>query len=202
MIELIIFDLGGVVIELGKEPLPNEWIEDRTQFTLKEWFKSDTALLFEKGEISAEEFAKQVKQELGLTVSHDEIKSAFAKWPIGMYPMMPSILQSLREKYKLVVLTNTNELHYPRLMDEFELEAYFDQIFASHLIHLAKPDPKIYQYVLSKLKIEAEKVLFIDDNIDNINAAKSVGIFGIHACGEQEVYEGLLEYGIELPPST
>ena len=197
MIEVILFDLGGVVIELGKEPLPNEWLEKGKEFTLKDWFKSETAQRFEKGEISAQVFAGNLKQELNLKVSPEEIIESFTQWPVGMFSKMPQLLEALKVHYKLAVLSNTNELHYPRFA-EFGLDQYFDHIYASHLMHLAKPDTAAYQYVLDDLGMEASSVLFIDDNFDNVQAAGKLGIDSIYANGEQAVYEVFEAFGFDL----
>ena len=60
-IKVILFDLGGVLIELGESPVPSEWLPENTMFTLSDWFSSETAVSFEKGSITAQIFAETFK---------------------------------------------------------------------------------------------------------------------------------------------
>ena len=191
---IILFDLGNVVIELGGGPLPEGWLENTRPFTLRDWFKSETAMAFERGEISALELACQLKLDLRLEVAPEEIVEEFRKWPIRIYPELPALLSELQNHYQLAVLSNTNELHYPRLFEEFSLDRYFDieRIFASHLIGRAKPDSAAFTYVLEKLNTVPEQVLFLDDMAENIATAMSLGMQGKQLRGGTEVAEYLL----------
>ncbi|GGK75821.1 HAD family hydrolase [Amphritea balenae] len=187
--EVILFDLGNVVIELGAGPLPAHWLKAGKSFDLKQWFHSDVALAFERGELSALELARCLKRDLELDAKPEQIVAEFRKWPIRIYPELPALLIELRQCFQLAVLSNTNELHYPRLFNEFSLERYFDtdQIFASHLIRLAKPDPAAFDYVLEQLQIEPEQVLFLDDMEENVTTARRLGMKAQQLKGGAEV---------------
>jgi len=193
---IILFDLGGVLIELGKSVFPSEWLEDDKRFALPEWFKSESAQQFEKGQISASEFATAIKKDLSLKASIDDICTEFAQWPIGQYQGIDELLMTLKKSYTLAILTNTNELHWPRIIDEFKIPKYSDHIYSSHQIKLAKPNPKIYEYVLNELEASPESVIFFDDNLQNIQAAKNVGIQSYLVKGPIELMSKLLSLGI------
>lgn len=90
----------------------------------------------------------------------------------------------------------TNELHWPRIIEEFNIENYFEQIFASHQMKMAKPDLKIFQNVISKFKVEPGKILFLDDNLRNIEASKKLGINGHHVKGIKQVCQTLANMGV------
>ena len=83
-IKVILFDLGGVLIELGESPVPSEWLPKNTMFTLSDWFSSETAVSFEKGSITAQIFAETFKKDLNINVSPEEIIEHFTYWPIGL----------------------------------------------------------------------------------------------------------------------
>ncbi|MDV7103095.1 HAD family phosphatase [Vibrio sp. TH_r3] len=191
MCEVILFDLGRVVVDLGPSPIPKSWLSKHNYAQVEPWLSSQVGRQFEKGQITAFEFVTQLKQQFMLSQSNEEIIDAFIQWPIGIYPNLINVLIQLRENYHLAVLSNTNELHFPRLIEEFAIAEYFDTIFVSHHMHKAKPDIEAFEYVLQVLDVSADNVLFLDDNQQNIQAAKSLGINSVQVCGEIEVLEVL-----------
>lgn len=196
MYEVILFDLGRVVVGLGPSPLPQNWFPEDRPVTAADWLSSTLGQQFEKGEISSAQFAHQLKLELQLDQSEQEIVDAFTAWPTGIFPNMPAVLTALRANYHLAVLSNTNELHFPRLIDEFGIAEYFDTMFVSHHMHKAKPDPAAFIHVLEVLRVAPELVLFLDDNEHNIEVAKSLGIASVQVCGESQVIQALKQYGV------
>ncbi|WP_193164646.1 HAD family hydrolase [Microbulbifer hainanensis] len=178
-IDLILFDLGGVLVDLRPTPLPEAWLPDGQTFDSIDWFRSDTALQFECGSLSPEAFAGALQCELELDVAVPDIIAEFTRWPIGLRAGARELLTRLRRDCSLAALTNTNALHWPRLIHEFRLPDYFSQIFASHLLHLAKPDPRIFHHVMDALSVAPEHILFFDDNPENVATAATLGI---HSC--------------------
>lgn len=193
MFEVILFDLGRVVVELGDSPLPKCWLKEVRSLSFESWVGSEIGRQFEKGELTALEFIIQLKKELELEQSVEEITTAFSAWPLGMYPKLPHLLAVLRERYHLAVLSNTNELHFPRLIEEFGIAEYFDTLFLSHHMGKAKPDGDVFEHVLDVLKVPPENVLFLDDNLQNVDAAAALGIVSVKVCGEEEVIQTLLD---------
>ena len=195
-VEVILFDLGGVLVELGDSPFPSDWLPGNNTFTLSDWFLSETAVSFEKGSISAHIFAETFKKDLNINVSPEEIIEHFTRWPIGLFPGSQELLQSLNPNYRLAVLSNTNELHWPRIIEEFKIPSYFEHIFASHLLNKAKPELSIFQHVINELKVEPARILFLDDNLRNIEASEKLGIQGLHVKGLQQARQGLVKLGV------
>ena len=195
-IEVILFDLGGVLIELGESPFPSGWLPENDKFTLADWFLSETAISFEKGSITAHVFAETFIKDLNINVSPEEIIEHFTQWPIGLFPGSQELLQSLSPDYRLAVLSNTNELHWPRIIDEFKIPRYFEHIFASHLLNKAKPELSIFQHVINELKVKPASILFLDDNLKNIEASKKPGIQALHVKGIQQTRQGLVKLGV------
>lgn len=186
--EVILFDLGGVLVELGEHAIPISWLGEKT-LNSQDWFHSPIALQFEKGQISSDEFASALIKEFELNVGIDEVITAFTAWPKGVFSEVPKLLNTLQKNYKLAVLSNSNECHWPRILGEFNFSLTIDELFSSHLIHLAKPDPLAFKTVLASLDVKADKVLFFDDNLANIRAANALGIKSIQVTNAKEVVD-------------
>ena len=194
--DLILFDLGGVLVELRSSPFPEAWLPDGKTFDSVDWFKSDTALQFECGHLSPEAFAEGVKNELNLDASTDEILAHFSRRPIGLYAGAQQLLLQLKDSCQLAVLSNTNAVHWPRLIHECELHRYFSHIFASHRIACAKPDPKAFHHVINTLNVTPGKILSFDDNLVNVAAARRLGINSRQASSVGQVRAHLREFGL------
>jgi putative hydrolase of the HAD superfamily len=195
-VDVVLFDLGGVLVELGEGPIPAKWLPNNDRFNLTDWSSSETAISFEKGLICAQTFAETFKSDLNIEASPENILRHFTAWPIGLFPGARELLENLKNKYRLAVLSNTNELHWPRIINEFNIEGYFEKIFASHQMKMAKPDLEIFQAVIGKLEVEPGKILFLDDNLRNVEASKQLGINGHHVTGIKQSRAMLASMGI------
>jgi putative hydrolase of the HAD superfamily len=78
---------------------------------------------------------------------------------------------------RVVCGTNTGDAHYA-IHRQFDQYSMFDQVYASHLIHLAKPDPAFYTHILDAENVEPEEAFFTDDWPPNVEAASKLGIAG------------------------
>ena len=92
-------------------------------------------------------------------------------------------LATIKNKYRLYLLSNTNSIHHKEFNKIFEdqigsgsINDYFDKAYYSHEIKNRKPDKEAYEYVLKDNNLSASETLFIDDSIQNIDAAKALGL--------------------------
>ena len=193
-IKVVLFDLGGVIIRLGDHIFPSSWLQGDAVFSLSEWLQSDTSKAFETGLIDANEFARALKSGLSLQQSVDEIIEEFAAWPRGLFPGADDLLLSLRQSYNLAALSNINELHVPRMLKEFRLDEYFDNLFFSNELHLSKPDPDFYLKALELLAVAPNEVVFFDDVEKNVSAARDLGINAHQVLGHSSVLSILSKY--------
>jgi putative hydrolase of the HAD superfamily len=194
-IEVILFDLGGVLIELGQEPLPSSWLPGNRNYHLADWLASETAISFEKGQIDVHSFAKKLKSDLAIDVAENTIIQHISDWPIGLFPGAHELLDNLKGNFRLFVLSNTNELHWSRITDEFGIDNYVEHIFASHQLGMVKPELAIFQHVIDALQVEPREILFLDDNLDNIEASQKLGISGVHVNGIKQAKQALVAFG-------
>ena len=190
--KLILFDLGGVLIEVRTETLRNFCAPGLSDAAIWEiWLTCDAVHQYESGKISELEFAAGVLTRFGSKMSHQEFLDSFAAWPVGFFPGVIEQLQRLRKKYRLAYLSNSNPVHYARFQKEWNLNAYFDDNFASHLMGFAKPDPKIFLAVLNSLPFKPSEILFLDDNRLNIEAAQTLGFQAQIVRGAAEIQNAL-----------
>jgi len=181
MIKTIIFDFGDVFINLDKESAYNNALN---LFGLKEFPEEIIAVnkLYEQGLMESNEFIDFYVSNFNDITKEDVINS----WNSIILDFPKHRLDFLKElkednKYQLILLSNTNELHidYIREHVEFyeEFKACFDKFYLSHEINLRKPDASIFEFVLKENHLKAEECLFIDDTEENTSAAADLGIY-------------------------
>ena len=101
-------------------------------------------------------------------------------FPKDFYPGARELLTDLSKKYRIAVLSNTNELHWSRFGKEECFAGFADRCFVSHLTGFMKPDMDAFLYVVDKLACEPGRILFFDDNLPNVVAARSAGMQAEH----------------------
>ncbi len=198
MYEVLMFDLGGVLVEFtGIDPLINLsqrrlTREDARRF----WLESPWIQEFETGRCSPQECASGIIADLNLSMTPDEFLQEFVSWEKGPYPGALDLLESVRSRFLLVCLSNNNELHWHILCEKSNINLMFHHCYLSHEIGLMKPDKKIFEYVLSDLNLRAESVAFFDNNQECINAAQHLGIHAYQVRGIEEVSQVLTSQNI------
>jgi putative hydrolase of the HAD superfamily len=198
--ELLLFDLGGVLIEVSTATLREIGGRDKSDVELWEtWLTCPVVEEYESGRIGNAEFAAGVLKTFRSAMPAEEFLRSFASWPIGFYPGMTELLRRLRHHFKLAYLTNSNPLHYPRFQKEWQLDSYFDYHFASYKLGCVKPQRRIFELVLQTLPYKAKDIFFVDDNRLNVEAARSLGIEAAIARGPAELLQVLQKRGIVSP---
>lgn len=196
--DYLLFDLGGVLIELAGIPRLLKWMEYRVDADglAEKWLYSKTVRDYERGRISSKEFAEGMVEEFGLTIDAGQFLEEYAFFPKDFYPGARELLTDLSKKYRVAILSNTNELHWSRFGKEECLACFADRCYVSHLIGFMKPDIEAFLYVIDKLACEPGMILFFDDNFPNVEAARSVGMQAEHVRDFNDLKQRLRELGI------
>jgi len=180
----IIFDFGGVILNIDYELTAKalDAISNRvgsTNFSQNE--QDDFFDKFERGEISSLDFRSKLKVYLNTDISDDVLDSIWNKMLLDLPQKRIEWILRLKEKYRCVLLSNTNQIHYDAFTADLEkLYGYkkfsdlFHKTYFSHEIGMRKPETRIYNYVLNDLNIQPSELLFIDDTKKNIEAAKKL----------------------------
>lgn len=181
MIKTIIFDFGDVFINLDKEGAHQHALQ---LFGLDEFPEELIAIntLYEQGLIETEEFIDFYEDNFE-GVSRQQIIDAW-NFMIQDFPKyrLDFIKQLKAEgKYKLILLSNTNELHINYIKEHVpfyeEFKSCFDNFYLSHEINLRKPEATIFEFVLAENNLNPEECVFIDDTLENTTAAADLGFF-------------------------
>lgn len=175
-IDVLLFDLGGVLIELTGVPTMMKWSDLPEDELWARWLHSEAVRKFESGRSSPQEFAQTIVTEFQLGVAEDEFMQAFIAWPRGPYDGALELLDELGDRYRLGCLSNTNHIHWQRFEEETELLARFDVHLPSHHTGLMKPDLPVYEHAIKALDVPAASILFMDDNQINVDAARQAGM--------------------------
>jgi len=194
--EVILFDLGGVLIELSGISTMEKWTNWRTEKFWRRWLASPTVRSFESGQIPEDEFADNMVQEFSLPIQPDEFLTFFASWPKGAFPGTTELLKKLSPSFHLGCLSNTNVLHWESMVNGMNLVQHLDFCFPSHVTGRLKPDREAFEYVVEQIGIPAKRVLFIDDNQINVEGAKAVGIEAYRADGVEGTKDLLKDLAI------
>lgn len=194
MINTVIFDLGGVLLRT-EDRQPRTELAQSLGMSYEELenhvYGSREAM---RGEISAEAHQKGFLTDLGLPEgSMEEFGKAF--WGGDrMDAMLVDFIRGLRGSYATALLSNAWDDLRHLLVNRWMISDAFDDIFISAEMGLAKPDPKIYQAVESELNKEPSELIFVDDFIENIEAARERGWNAVHFQSREGALAELAEY--------
>lgn len=189
MSKVIIFDWGGVVeshennlrdlkeakIRMIKKLNSNLSDEE----ILAGWTdKTSTGILMgaTNDPENIKDWVNLVQYNMGISISYDEFKRLYEEElsSVKYYKEVVDYAHSLKNRCKIAVLSNLMPFDKKRIDNQYDLYE-FDYVYLSFEIGLKKPDKQIYEYVLNDLKIDANDILFIDDDTDNISIAKECG---------------------------
>lgn len=198
-IEALLFDLGGVLIELVGVERMLQWCPTLgdTETLWRRWLASPAVRAYETGRCTRAHFAQTVIDEFGLPVQSDAFLDEFAWWPRRLHDDATTLLQSLKPRFRLASLSNTNELHWARFDRDWKLPSYFHANFPSYAVGRLKPDADYFEHVLEAMNLEPGQALFIDDNAINVEAAARLGIHARKAVGPAGVRAVLADLALD-----
>jgi len=184
-IKNILFDLGGVIIDLHIYKTRSAFEEMGMPDTSNWFIASNQATLlngYETGNLTTEQFIEGINAEIGLKISEGDFYAAWTTMLGKVKEPRIHMLKGLREKYRVYALSNINAMHahacheiLQRDHDIFSFHEIFDLVFYSHEIGARKPDPEAWLKVIERTGLIPEETLYVDDNSDNIETARKLG---------------------------
>ena len=197
---MLVFDLGNVVVDFDQSLFLRQ-LAAYFNCSLKEVerhiFNSGLENRYDRGSITSQEFFQQATAMLGTAGSYQRFTDAW-NTIFTARPEMDALLAALKKRYRLGLLSNTNELHFSSIQRAFPVIGVFDDLFLSYQMGATKPDPAVFKAVIDRTGVDPSHILFIDDIPAHIDAAKSCGMQGIVYTHISHLRLALTERGVSL----
>lgn len=197
--DFLIFDLGNVIIDIDYQKsiqlIKNE-LEEKYHPLVDDLYKTNFHYDYERGLIDSMTFRDAVRDYFEQAWSDEKIDTLWNNL-LGTIPSERlELIKKLRSNYQIGALSNTNLIHIHEvnsiLLRDHGLKNFdpvFDWVFFSHEMGLAKPQPEIYEKMLTDLGTSAERVVFFDDLAVNVEGAKALGIQAVHVTGPKVIFD-------------
>lgn len=196
-VDVVLFDLGGVLIELGGADELGRLVGEPCEEELwRRWLSCPWVRRFERGHCEPEEFSLGMVDTWKIDLSPTDFLEVFTTWPKGLYPGARNLVQSLNGRARTACLSNTNRLHTEREWSGTGVVDLFETCFLSHEMGLVKPDREAFDHAIDALACKAEAILFLDDNEINVQAARAAGLRAERTRGPAEARQILDAYGL------
>jgi putative hydrolase of the HAD superfamily len=196
-VDIVLFDLGGVLIDFGGVEKMKQLarIED-DELLWHRWLTCPWVRRFECGECSDADFAAGMVDEWELDVTPEDFLDQFQSWLGGPFPGAEALLDEVRRTHPAGCLSNTNALHWERNFVRWPILEAFDFRFLSFQLGIVKPDRAMFERVAELLPVDAPRVLFLDDNMVNVESARDVGFVALHVRGVDQARQALFDSGV------
>ena len=175
----MLFDLGGVLVDVDQSRI-FEGLARKTGFeankikdTLLGAIPLNTDFIVK--EYLPSQLTKEVNRALGSELSEIDVVTAVNAELGETIHTTATLLPELRPRVRIGCLSNTNSIHWDRLLSEYSFMHQFDRRFASQLVGHAKPGREIYQVAADRLGVRPHQILFFDDKEENVRAAELLG---------------------------
>src|SRR5215472_9257178 len=198
MHKALIFDLGKVLIPFdfkrGYQALgarcPHPEAEIRRRIATTRMVEQ-----FEKGLVDPKEFVACLSRALEVSLEYDEF---CRMWSCIFYGQLiaDAVLESLARRYRMVLLSNTNCIHFQMIRENYLLLRYFDELVLSFEVHAMKPEPAIFQTAVERAGCRPEECFYTDDIGDFVEAARLQGIDAVQFESPSQLEREMLTRGI------
>lgn len=198
-VELVLFDLGGVLMEVGGIGAMRELTGmGSDEDVWRRWLTCRWVRRFESGGCSEAEFAAGLIADWQLDLSAAAFLDAFRAWPTGPLPGAEELVAQTRARVSTGCFSNMSSLHWHGHVAAWPLAGLFDHQFISFELGLLKPDVAAFAHVADRLKLPAGRILFLDDNILNVEGATAAGFQAVRAVGVDQARQRLVEAGLPI----
>lgn len=194
-IQVIFFDLGNVILPFDNYPIA----EKLSRFSQKTEFQDPKKIFsylfdlekgvindFDRGRLSPSEFFQSIKKYLGLSISYEQFIPVWTEIFVENQDIS-EIIRSLKKKWRLGLLSNTDPLHFNYIVSEFPVIFTFEKWILSYKVGFKKPDIRFFQKAIEWASVEPHRILLIDDTKGHVEAAASLGMQGIHFISAEQL---------------
>jgi putative hydrolase of the HAD superfamily len=182
-IQTVIFDLGGVIIDLSIDKTINAFsgLTGFSPSNIQQAYASTPFFkAYERGEVDDSQFRDSIRKHFSTQASDAEIDHCWNAMLVDLPVSTLTMLENLKKHFRVFVLSNTNTIHINYvneiMLQGKVLDSWVHKAYYSHQLGMRKPELEIYQYVLDQNQLIPEQTIFLDDNLDNLKAANSLYI--------------------------
>ena len=202
MIDTLVFDLGGVLIDWNPEYLYRNIFPDEKE---RKWFLSTICTLDWNEEQDAGRSLEEGTEYLVRKFPDHEvsIRAYYGRWKEMLGGPIHETVEIFRQlkfhsSIKLYALTNWSAETFPVALELYEFLHWFDGRLVSGEEKTRKPHKEIYQLLIDRFGIEPARAVYVDDNLRNVIPARELGFYGIHFTSPAQFREELIKLGIPL----
>jgi glucose-1-phosphatase len=203
MVKNIIFDLGGVLLNIDFKKTSDAFtalgVQNFDQY-FTQYHSNPLFKQLETGAVIDSSFYDTVRTAATITADNDSIDTAWNAMLLDFPPARIDRLKELSEKYRLFLFSNTNAIHHRAFIHQFytqfgfNFDTLFEKAYYSHLIGYRKPDIEAFEYVIKQSDVKAEETVFIDDTLPNVESAAKAGLQTIYITNENDMLQRLATY--------
>ena len=199
-IKTLIFDLGGVIVpfDFMRAYRRFEQMTGTPPERLRETI-TDTGLVpqFESGQLEPDEFVERLTGAIGVSMSMREFRDLWVSIFLPEALIPEAFLESLRARHRMLLLSNTNAIHFEMIRETYPQLNHFDHLVLSHEVKAMKPSPEIYAAALANADADPDECFFTDDVAAYVEGARHAGIDAVQFTGFNALLGHLRARGIE-----
>lgn len=199
MIRTIIFDLGKVLVPFDFErgfaaiapfcSCPPPEIRKRLAAT-------DLVNRFESGLVEPSDFVAQLQEMLDMRAGYQEFCTAWSSIFLPETLIPESWVAALGERYRLLLLSNTNAIHFEMIRESYPIVRHFDGLVLSYEVKAMKPSPRIYEAAMAKAGCRAAECFYTDDIAEYVAAGRAAGMDAVQFVSAEQLRRELEQRGV------
>lgn len=202
-ISALLFDLGGVVIEIDFDRMLRQWLpHSALQLDqMRDRLRPDLPYqLHECGELDARTYMAHLAKVFELKTDTDTVAAGWNAMLVDQIDATLDLIDRVSHRLPCHAFSNTSAIHrevwstrFPRVTDAFE------RLFLSFELGVRKPDPAAFEAVADRLGIAPDRILFFDDTVENVAGARAAGLQAVHVRSPRDVEQALDRLGVARP---
>jgi len=199
MIKAVIFDLGKVIVPFdfkrGYQAMAKVCSYSAEDIP-KRIGSTDLVTRFESGQVSPEDFVNELCGILDLQMEYARFCEI---WSCIFLPetLIPErLFEGIRQRYRLLLLSNTNAIHFQMIRNNYPLLRHFDEYVLSYEVGAMKPSPRIYEQAIARAGCEPAECFFTDDIPEYVAGAKKAGIDAVQFESAAQIERELRKRGV------
>jgi glucose-1-phosphatase len=199
LIKTVIFDLGKVLVPFdfsrGYRELEKLCPHAAADIP-KRLATTDVVHRFETGLIEPRDFVAEISRTLDLRITYDQFCEIWSSIFLPPTLVEESMLEGIAARYRMLVLSNTNAIHFDMVRRNYELLRHFDDYVLSYEVKAMKPEPAIYREAIARAQCRPEECFFTDDIPAYVEAARREGIDAVRFESREQLERDLAARGV------